>query len=122
MLHLQRLILLACPALLLCSAEKVLPRAPHAATESEAFIEIRNVMLRARTHEARAPIRDPSSESPVLLGTRQLTCDVGLALCDGESLSRRPAESQPRGHTDNRPKSPKHAAPMGTTVVTTEPA
>lgn len=86
MLYLPQLMLFALPALLSCSANKVPPRAQHAATESEAFIEIRNVMLRARTHDVSARIRDPSSESPVLLGTRQLSCDTGFALCESASL------------------------------------
>ena len=102
MLYFQQLLLFAFPAYLSCSATIVLPRAQHAAAESEAFFEIHNVMLRAQNRpsardapiprrygEAVAPIRDTSSESPLaaikrtLLGTRQRSCDLGYGLCRG---------------------------------------
>ena len=106
MLYFQQLILVAFPGFLLCSATKVLPRAQHAGAESEAFVEIHNVMLRAQIHpsvrnasspriwdQASSPARYASSESPLaaikrtLLGARQsLTCDPGYGLCHSESL------------------------------------
>ena len=106
MLYFQQLILFTFSGFLLCSATKVLPRAQHAAAESEAFVEIHNVMLGAQIHpnvrkaaipriwdQASAPARYASSESPLaaikrtLLGARQsLTCDPGYGLCQGESL------------------------------------
>ena len=115
MLYPQQLILSAAlPAFLFCSATEVLPRAQHAAAESGALIEIRNVMLGAgnrpspmnapisRNWDRRTvPIRDTSSEPPLvaikktLLNRRYLTCDPGYGLCTGGSpllaIQRKPA-------------------------------
>ena len=99
MLYLQQLILFAFPAFLASSATKVLPRAAHAAVESEALVEIRNVMVRARNHagarhapihrrwhEASTPVRDARNDVPALLGARQtFTCDAGYSECSRES-------------------------------------
>ena len=120
MLYSQQLILSALPAFLFCSATKVLPRAQHAAAEPGALIEIRNVMLEAgirssprnapipRSRDRRSvPIRDASSESPLvaikktLLHRRQLTCDAGYGLCSGGSLYLQSRESQARDRTKN---------------------
>ena len=134
MLYLQHLILFALPAFLLCSATRVLPRAQHAAAESEALIEIRSVMLGARTHlgarnapihrrwlQGSAPVRDATNESPSILDTRQFTCDPGYGICDCECLCLQPPESQVRRCTDSRSKRP-FAAPMIADAATTEPA
>ena len=120
MLYSQQLILSAFPAFLFCSATKVLPRAQHAAAEPGALFEIRNVMLGAeirpgprnapipRSWDRRSvPIRDASSESPlvaiknILLNRRQFTCDSGYGLCNGGSLYLQSRESQARDRTKN---------------------
>lgn len=87
---------------LLCSATKILPRAPHAAVQLPAFVDLHNVMIKPRsdfeprmvplprTKYAAQPLgkwlganSSPAKVKRTILGARQVTCDAGYALCDG---------------------------------------
>jgi hypothetical protein len=87
---------------LLCSATKILPRAPHAAVQLPASVDLHNVMIKPRsdfeprmvplprTRYAAQPLGErlganssPAKVKRTMLGARQGTCDAGYALCDG---------------------------------------